>query len=209
MILVGLTGGIGSGKSTVSAMFAARGAEIVDADMITRDVQQPGSPIMEEIAERFGSEVVDSTARSATGKLAEMVFADADALARPQRDRPSCRRRRDRPPGRPSDVDRQDRRARHPPAHREPAEGSAGKDRRRRSARGAGRAAGALPRFRRGRRPGADRAAGQPRGAVEGRRLRDRQQRCDRRISSRRSNELWQWLSALPQLPADFDFQSR
>ena len=81
MILVGLTGGIGSGKSTVSSMLAARGAEIVDADVITRDVQQPGSPIVEAIAKRFGAEVLDAQHGLRRAKLAEMVFTDAEALA--------------------------------------------------------------------------------------------------------------------------------
>jgi len=81
MILVGLTGGIGSGKSTVSSMLAARGAEIVDADVITRDLQQPGSPIVEAIAERFGPEVLDAHHGLRRAKLAELVFTDADALA--------------------------------------------------------------------------------------------------------------------------------
>ena len=81
MILVGLTGGIGSGKSTVSSMLAARGAEIVDADVITRDVQAPGSPIVEAIAERFGAEVLDGQHGLRRAVLAEIVFADADALA--------------------------------------------------------------------------------------------------------------------------------
>ena len=81
MILVGLTGGIGSGKSMVSSMLAARGAEIVDADVITKDLQQPGSPIVEAIAERFGAEVLDAQHGLRRAKLAEMVFADADALA--------------------------------------------------------------------------------------------------------------------------------
>ena len=58
MILVGLTGGIGSGKSTVSAALAERGAIIVDADAIVREVQQPGSPVLAALAERFGSEVI-------------------------------------------------------------------------------------------------------------------------------------------------------
>jgi dephospho-CoA kinase len=80
MILVGLTGGIGSGKSTVSSMLAARGAEIVDADAITRDVQQPGSPIVEAIAQRFGDEMLDSQRGLRRAKLAEIVFADAGAL---------------------------------------------------------------------------------------------------------------------------------
>jgi dephospho-CoA kinase len=81
MILVGLTGGIGSGKSTVSSMLAARGAEIVDADVITRDVQAPGSPIVEAIAERFGADMLDAQHGLRRAELAEIVFADADALA--------------------------------------------------------------------------------------------------------------------------------
>ncbi len=80
MILVGLTGGIGSGKSTVSAMLAARGAVIVDADAITRDVQQPGSPVVQAIAERFGEEAVDADGNLNRAKVAEIVFVDAEAL---------------------------------------------------------------------------------------------------------------------------------
>jgi dephospho-CoA kinase len=81
MILVGLTGGIGSGKSTVSSSLAARGAEIVDADAITRDVQLPGSPVVEAIIDRFGADVVDAHGGLRRAKLAEMVFPDPDALA--------------------------------------------------------------------------------------------------------------------------------
>jgi dephospho-CoA kinase len=81
MILVGLTGGIGSGKSTVSSMLASRGAEIVDADVITRDVQLPGSPVVEAIAQRFGDGVLDAERGLRRAKLAEIVFTDADALA--------------------------------------------------------------------------------------------------------------------------------
>ena len=80
MILVGLTGGIGSGKSTVSSMLAARGATIVDADAITREVQQPGSPVVEAIAEKFGDDVLDGQRALIRPKLAEIVFSDADAL---------------------------------------------------------------------------------------------------------------------------------
>jgi dephospho-CoA kinase len=80
MILVGLTGGIGSGKSTVSALLAARGAHIVDADVVTRDVQRPGSPVVEAIAERFGDRVVDDGGGLRRADLAEIVFADPDAL---------------------------------------------------------------------------------------------------------------------------------
>jgi dephospho-CoA kinase len=81
MILVGLTGGIGSGKSTVSAMLAARGAEIVDADLITREVQIPGSAVVQAIARRFGDDVIDDDGSLLRAKLAEIVFADAEALA--------------------------------------------------------------------------------------------------------------------------------
>lgn len=80
MIVVGLTGGIGSGKSTVSAMLVARGAEIVDADAITREVQQPGSEVVEKIAERFGDEVVDSQRALLRQRVADVVFADPQAL---------------------------------------------------------------------------------------------------------------------------------
>jgi dephospho-CoA kinase len=80
MILVGLTGGIGSGKSTVSAMLAGRGAVIVDADVITRHVQRAGSPVVLAIAERFGAGMLDDDGSLRRAKLADVVFADADAL---------------------------------------------------------------------------------------------------------------------------------
>ncbi len=81
MILVGLTGGIGSGKSTVSALLAARGAVIIDADDITREVQRPGSAVVEAIAERFGEGVLDAERGLIRAKLAEIVFADSAALS--------------------------------------------------------------------------------------------------------------------------------
>ncbi len=80
MILVGLTGGIGSGKSTVSSMLEARGAEIIDADVITRDVQKPGSPVVLAIAARFGDDVLDVDHGLLRARLAEIVFKDPDAL---------------------------------------------------------------------------------------------------------------------------------
>jgi dephospho-CoA kinase len=81
MILVGLTGGIGSGKSTVSSLLAARGAVIIDADDITRDVQQPRSVVVEAIAERFGEEVLDAERGLIRAKLAAIVFSDPSALS--------------------------------------------------------------------------------------------------------------------------------
>ena len=80
MILVGLTGGIGSGKSTVSAALAARGAVIVDADQVVRDVQQRGSPVLAKLAERFGAEVLAADGSLDRAALAGIAFADADAL---------------------------------------------------------------------------------------------------------------------------------
>lgn len=80
MILVGLTGGIGSGKSTVSAALAERGAVIVDADQVVRDVQQPGSPVLVKLAERFGDSVIAADGSLDRAALAGIAFADADAL---------------------------------------------------------------------------------------------------------------------------------
>jgi dephospho-CoA kinase len=81
VIVVGLTGGIGSGKSTVSAALAGRGAEIVDADAITRSVQRRGTPVFEAIVERFGPEVVGADGELDRPWLAGVVFSDAAAKA--------------------------------------------------------------------------------------------------------------------------------
>jgi dephospho-CoA kinase len=80
VILVGLTGGIGSGKSTVSALLAERGAVVVDADAITRQVQQPGSPVLDELAERFGREVIAPDGSLDRPALAALAFGDPEAL---------------------------------------------------------------------------------------------------------------------------------
>jgi dephospho-CoA kinase len=80
MILVGLTGGIGSGKSTVSAALAQRGAVVVDADAIVREVQQPGSPVLEQLAERFGAHVIAADGSLDRAAVAAIVFTDPEAL---------------------------------------------------------------------------------------------------------------------------------
>lgn len=82
MILVGLTGGIGSGKSTVSAMLARRGAVILDADAITREVQQPGSALLTELAEAFGAHVIAADGTLDRAAVAKIVFEDPEALKR-------------------------------------------------------------------------------------------------------------------------------
>ena len=68
--LIGLTGGIGSGKSTVSALLAERGALVIDADAITRELQQPGTPVFAAMRERFGEAIIaaDGIARPAGGR---------------------------------------------------------------------------------------------------------------------------------------------
>jgi len=80
VILVGLTGGIGSGKSTVSSLLADAGAVIIDGDAITRELQQPGEPLLRVIAERFGDNVLDESGALIRQRLADIVFNDVDAL---------------------------------------------------------------------------------------------------------------------------------
>jgi dephospho-CoA kinase len=81
MVLVGLTGGIGSGKSTVSARLAAHGAVVVDADAIVREVQAPGTPVLAAIVERFGPGVLAPDGSLDRQALADIVFGDDAALA--------------------------------------------------------------------------------------------------------------------------------
>ena len=81
MILVGLTGGIGAGKSTVSAMLARRGAVIVDADEIARELQSPGSPVVAAMAERFGAGILHDDGSLDRPAVAQIVFNDEQALA--------------------------------------------------------------------------------------------------------------------------------
>ena len=80
MILVGLTGGIGAGKSTVSALLAERGAVIVDADRIARDLQSPGSPVLDRMAERFGAHIITDDGALDRAAVAKIVFNDEAAL---------------------------------------------------------------------------------------------------------------------------------
>jgi dephospho-CoA kinase len=76
MVCVGLTGGIGVGKSTVAAMFEALGAAVVDADRIGRRLQEPGEPCHRAIVEEFGREILDAGGRIDRKRLGEIVFAD-------------------------------------------------------------------------------------------------------------------------------------
>lgn len=77
MLLVGLTGGIGAGKSTVSALLAELGAVIVDADQVARDLQSPGSPVVARMAERFGAQILRDDGSLDRAAVAAIVFGDA------------------------------------------------------------------------------------------------------------------------------------
>ena len=80
MLVVGLTGGIGSGKSTVSALLAAKGAVIVDADEVVREQQRPGTAVFDAMVERFGPGIVAADGTLDRSAVADIVFADPQAL---------------------------------------------------------------------------------------------------------------------------------
>jgi dephospho-CoA kinase len=80
VIVVGLTGGIGSGKSSVSSRLTALGAVVIDADAITRELQEPGQPVLVAMVERFGDGILDGDGRLDRQAVADVVFNDGDAL---------------------------------------------------------------------------------------------------------------------------------
>ena len=82
MLRIGLTGGIGSGKSTVSALLAERGAVVVDADRIAREVVEQGSAGLAAVVDEFGPEVLTADGALDRPALAAVVFADPEARAR-------------------------------------------------------------------------------------------------------------------------------
>ena len=79
MYVVAITGGIGSGKTTVANQFAELGIEVVDADIIAREVVEPGSPALAAIAAHFGADVIASDGRLDRRQLRERVFTDPQA----------------------------------------------------------------------------------------------------------------------------------
>ena len=81
-LLVGLTGGIATGKSTVSNMLRGLGAEIIDADQLARQVVEPGQPAWREIVEKFGRDVVNSDGTLDRKKLGAIVFANPEQRKR-------------------------------------------------------------------------------------------------------------------------------
>lgn len=82
MIRVGLTGGIGSGKSTVARMLAAQCFTVVDADQIAREIMEPGSPVLAEVAREFGEELLLADGSLDRAELARRAFASEDATQR-------------------------------------------------------------------------------------------------------------------------------
>lgn len=80
-MLVGLTGGIASGKSVVAARLGERGAVVVDADRVAREVVEPGTPALARIAESFGSSVIAADGSLDRAALGAIIFADAERRA--------------------------------------------------------------------------------------------------------------------------------
>ena len=81
-IVVGLSGGIGTGKSTLARLFAELGAVVIDADAIVHELQAPGAPLLAEIAEAFGPEVIRADGSLDRERLGGSVFRDAEARRR-------------------------------------------------------------------------------------------------------------------------------
>ena len=75
-VVIGLTGGIGSGKTAASDMFAEFGVTVVDADVVAREVVEPGSPVLVQIANTFGNDVLLSDGRLNRAKLRELIFTN-------------------------------------------------------------------------------------------------------------------------------------
>ncbi|WP_274557156.1 dephospho-CoA kinase [Streptomyces spiramyceticus] len=81
MLKVGLTGGIGAGKSEVSRLFVSYGAVLIDADKIAREVVEPGTPGLAAVVEAFGEDILAPDGTLDRPKLGSVVFADPDRLA--------------------------------------------------------------------------------------------------------------------------------
>ena len=76
MLIIGLTGGIGSGKSTVATLFESLNVPVIDADVVSRQVVEPGQPALNQIIELFGSQILDSAGRLDRTALRELIFSD-------------------------------------------------------------------------------------------------------------------------------------
>src|ERR1700753_2355799 len=79
MILCGLTGGVGMGKSTAAGFFSQLGARLVDTDALAHELVEPGQPALAEIKKEFGPALLDADGRLKRGDLAQLVFSNAEA----------------------------------------------------------------------------------------------------------------------------------
>ena len=82
MLKIGLTGGIGSGKTAASDHFARLGAEVIDTDLLSRELVEPGQEALEEIVDAFGEQVLSADGRLDRARLGQRVFADPGARQR-------------------------------------------------------------------------------------------------------------------------------
>jgi dephospho-CoA kinase len=78
MFTVGLTGGIAAGKTTLSNLFAGLGAPVVDTDLISRELLEPGEPGYEQVCDHFGDSIIDANNEIDRAKLRQIVFSNAD-----------------------------------------------------------------------------------------------------------------------------------
>ncbi|HEV7524546.1 MAG TPA: dephospho-CoA kinase [Acidimicrobiia bacterium] len=105
MLMVGLTGGIGAGKSTVAGMLAGRGAIVIDADKIAREVVEPGTPTLAQLVERFGAAILQPDGSLDRAALAAVAFVDdptrkeLEAITHPAIGAEFLRRVAEAPPG--------------------------------------------------------------------------------------------------------------
>jgi dephospho-CoA kinase len=81
-LIVGVTGGIGSGKTTVAQRLAERGATVIDADQISRDLVVPGSPVLDELASEFGAHILHEDGSLNRAQLAADAFSDPERTKR-------------------------------------------------------------------------------------------------------------------------------
>jgi len=82
MKIIGLTGGIGSGKTSVADLLRSHGLPVIDADQLARDVVEPGQPALAELAEAFGDDILAADGTLNRGELAARAFASEEATAR-------------------------------------------------------------------------------------------------------------------------------
>jgi len=78
MLIIGLTGGIGSGKSAASALFSQHDIDVVDADIVAREVVEPGTPALKQISQHFGPKLINKDGTLDRGQLRDIIFSTPD-----------------------------------------------------------------------------------------------------------------------------------